>query len=66
MNDHPDLLTASELAVRLKVTPETVRGWTRRGVIPAVRISRKVIRYNEQAVLASLAARDGKGAAHGA
>ena len=49
-----ELLTADELADRLRVRPETIRAWGREGVIPRVRISAKTIRYDLAAVIASL------------
>ena len=45
-HDTTDLLTADELAERLKVQPETIRGWARRGLIPRIQFSPKVIRYD--------------------
>ncbi|TWT43952.1 Helix-turn-helix domain protein [Phycisphaerae bacterium RAS1] len=56
-------LTTAELAERLRVSPETIREWARRGDIPSVRLSRKAIRYDADAVLAALSSRAGKGAA---
>ncbi len=50
-----ELVTATELAKWLQVTPETVRLWSRRGRIPRVALSRKVIRYNVDAVMRALA-----------
>ncbi len=44
MDENIELLTARELAKRLRVSPETVREWGRRGCIPALRLSRKAIR----------------------
>ncbi len=52
------LETAEELARRLQVRPSTIRTWSRRGKIPAVRISPKVIRFDPVAVLAALAKGD--------
>lgn len=49
-----ELLTATELAERLKVRPETVKVWAREGRIPAVRLSPKVLRFDPVAVLAAL------------
>lgn len=46
-----ELITADELANRLRIRPGTVRSWTREGKIPAVRLSAKVIRYDLGAVL---------------
>lgn len=63
MTDSPtELLTAEELAERLRVRPDTVRRWTRQGRIPTVRLSRKVIRYDLSRVLAAIDAAGGKGA----
>ena len=39
-------LTAEELAGRLRLRPETIRLWTREGIIPAIHITGKVIRYD--------------------
>lgn len=52
-----DLQTTRELARRLQLSPETVSAWGRRGVIPRLQLSRKVIRYNFDAVMAALASR---------
>ena len=46
-----ELITADELATRLRIRPHTVRSWTRDGKIPAVRLSAKVIRYDLGAVI---------------
>ena len=43
--DH-DLLTAEQLAERLGVKPRTVKEWLRAGLIPAARLTPKVIRYD--------------------
>ena len=58
-----DLLTAEELAGRLHVRPSTVREWARRGKIPTVRLSPKVVRYSVAAVIQTVsnARRGGKG-----
>jgi len=45
-----ELLTAVQLAGRLNVRPRTVQKWSRKGRIPCVRISYKVIRYEWQKV----------------
>lgn len=65
MEQETELLTARELAKRLRVSPETVRAWARRGCIPTLRLSPKVIRYNTEAVLAALSATPAKGVARG-
>jgi len=49
-----DLLTADELAARLKVKASTVREWMRRGVIPAIRLTPKVIRFDLDQVLKTM------------
>ena len=58
-----ELLTAGELAVRLKVRPETVRAWARSGRIPVIRFSRKVLRFDIEAVRCAIVerGRSGKG-----
>lgn len=61
MEQESELLTAQELAKRLRVSPETVRAWARRGHIPTLRLSRKALRYNLEAVLAALSASPTKG-----
>lgn len=65
MEQATELLTARELAKRLRVSPETVRAWARRGRIPTLRLSRKAIRYNLEAALAALSTAPAKGAGHG-
>ena len=43
---HPsDLLTAAELADRLRVKPGTILGWHQSGRIPGRRLSHKVLRF---------------------
>jgi len=61
MEKATDLLTAKELAKRLRVSPETVRAWARQGRIPTLRLSRKALRYNLEAVIAALSATPTKG-----
>ena len=38
-------LTAEQLAASLGVKPDTIRDWGRRGLIPRVKVSHKVVRY---------------------
>ncbi len=57
MNDTTELLTAEELAERLRVRPDTVRGWARRGLIPKVQLSPKVIRFDPRAVVEAMTRR---------
>ncbi len=45
-----EYLTADELALVLRLSPDTVRDLARRGKIPSIRISRKIIRYDRSAV----------------
>ncbi len=49
-----DLLTAEQMADRLAVKPRTIREWFRAGLIPATRLSPKVIRYNLDDVVTAL------------
>jgi predicted site-specific integrase-resolvase len=49
-----DLLTAAELADRLRVKPATILSWQRSGQIPAVRLSHKVLRFSLDDALAAL------------
>jgi excisionase family DNA binding protein len=51
------LMTAEELAESLAVSPDTIREWTRKRLIPAVHISPKVVRYDWHTVLRELAKR---------
>ena len=64
MNQATELLTAEELAERLRIRPGTVRAWSRQRLIPRVQLSPKVIRYDLTAVVEALtesAARQLKG-----
>jgi excisionase family DNA binding protein len=54
-----ELLTADELATRLKVRPNTVKEWARAGKIPRVRITPKVVRYDPDAVREALEKQQG-------
>lgn len=54
----PELLTAQEVAQKLRVRPNTVKAWAREGIIPRVRLSHKVVRYDYDAVVRSLTARE--------
>lgn len=49
-----ELLTAEELAGRLHIRPDTVRSWARRGLIPKVQLSPKVIRFDQAAVVEAM------------
>ena len=60
MNQTPiasPFLTAEQLAASLGVKPDTIRGWGRRGLIPRVKVSHKVIRYVLDDVVAVLKGR---------
>ncbi len=48
------LLTADELADRMRVQPGTIKGWAREGLIPAVRIGGRVIRFDFADVIGTL------------
>jgi excisionase family DNA binding protein len=49
-----ELLTADQLADRLRLRPRTVQAWARQGRIPSVKLSAKVVRFAWSAVLAAL------------
>lgn len=49
-----DLLTLSELADRLKMHPDTVRGLWRRRAFPGLRIGHRTLRFEYKAVLDAL------------
>ena len=48
------ILTAAELADRLRVKPSTVLDWHRSGRISSRRLSHKVLRFNLRDVMAAL------------
>jgi predicted site-specific integrase-resolvase len=48
------LMTAKQLAKELAVGIDTIEDWGRTGRIPRIRISRKIIRYDRNAVLSEL------------
>ena len=50
------LITTAELAERFQVTPTTIRQWVRDRRIPAIKVSRRIIRFDLQDVLATLKA----------
>jgi excisionase family DNA binding protein len=49
------LLTAPEVASRLKVTAKTVRTWARAGRIPSFQLSQRGLRFDWEAVMRALA-----------
>lgn len=55
-----DLLRATQLAERLGVKPRTVNAWRRAGIIPATRLSPKVIRYELEKVVNALEERQAR------
>ena len=54
-----ELLTADELAERLQIRPRTIRLWARRGWIPAIRLSPKVVRFELDSVVHAMTTRHG-------
>lgn len=52
-----ELLTAEEVAARLRVRPDTIRKWARAGRIPKVTVSPKVVRFCLADVLATITAK---------
>lgn len=49
-----EILTANELATRLKLKPETIRVWAREGRIPSIRPTQKILRFDLQKVLQAI------------
>jgi DNA-binding transcriptional MerR regulator len=45
------LLTRKELAHKFHVTPKTIKRWTQQGLLKAVRVSARTIRYEDAEVL---------------
>lgn len=52
------LVRAEEVAVRLGIRPSTVKSWAREGLIPCVRPTQRVIRFDLAAVEAALHAEE--------
>lgn len=50
------LLTAEEVAKRLGVRPSTIKAWARHGLIPSLRPTQRVVRFEASAVEAALRA----------
>ena len=48
------LLTVQEIADLIQVAPVTIQLWTREGIIPSIRVNPKIVRYQEDAVIAAL------------
>lgn len=61
-----ELLTADELAQKLKVTAATVANWRHRGVIPSIQINASTIRYSFPDVLAAIRSKAASKTAAGA
>lgn len=49
-----ELLTADDMADRLRVRPSTIRRWARDGRIPKVQLTPKVVRYDFAAVVRAM------------
>ena len=49
-----ELLTTEDLAKRLTLRPSTIRRWARAGIIPYLRFSGKVVRFDVEAVESAL------------
>lgn len=49
-----EILTANELAAKLKLKPETIRVWAREGRIPSIRPTPKILRFDLQKVLQAI------------
>ena len=59
LDNLPDLLTVREVAELLRVSPLTIKRWSKRGKLPAIRInSRGDRRYKKEAVLWLLGIQD--------
>lgn len=52
------LLTAEELGRRLRLGPDTVKLWARRGLIPSIRATSKTLRFDPSEVMRALRRRD--------
>jgi predicted site-specific integrase-resolvase len=52
-----EMLTSAELAEQLSLRPSTIRRWARRGIIPTIRISQKVMRFDPVEVVQALRCR---------
>ena len=50
------LVTAEQLAKELSVGVDTIEAWGRAGRIPRIKVSRKIIRFDRDAVLKMLSA----------
>jgi predicted site-specific integrase-resolvase len=53
-----ELVTAEELAARLRLRPSTIRRWARIGAIPALHLSPKAVRFSPEEVIAAIRTRE--------
>ena len=61
LDNLPDLLTVTEVADLLRVSPLTIKRWGKRGKLPAIRINaRGDRRYKKEAVLWLLGMQENK------
>lgn len=49
-----DIIAPKELARRLSITPATLRKWVRAGIVPEIKVSATVRRFDFEAVVAAL------------
>jgi excisionase family DNA binding protein len=49
-----ELLDRYDMAERLGVSADTISKWARQGRIPAIRITRKVVRFDHEQITAAL------------
>lgn len=49
-----ELLTAEEMALRLRLRPSTIKRWVHEGIIPSIRVSGKVVRFDPKDVESAL------------
>ena len=49
-----ELVTRTELSKQLRVRPDTVSDWVRRGLIPVIRVNDRVLRFDPEAVRQAL------------
>ncbi len=55
--DTPELLTVQEMARALKMNPQTLYRLVRQGLVPAVRIGKKTLRFDPARIRATLEAK---------
>ena len=49
-----EFLTSEELAQRLRLRPSTIKRWAQEGIIPSLRLSGKVVRFDPEDVECAL------------